>query len=125
MGRSKEGARALTARDRFWLGHLRAIARTAETATGYARRNGLSRGALWQAARRLEQLGAWTRRARLRGSARAEAPVSFARVEVQRAVAPLPPGVRLRVASGVELEWTTPPDVEWLAALIAQITKRA
>ncbi len=121
---AREGARALTARDRFWLGHLRAIERSQETATRYTRRKGLSTGALWQAARRLEKLGAWRRRARVSETAGAEAAVSFARVAVPSAIASSPAGVRLRVAGGVELEWATAPPVEWLAALITRLATR-
>jgi hypothetical protein len=123
---ARGSARALTTRDCFWLEHLRAIARSAETATGYTRRNGLSRGALWQAQRRLEKLGAWTRsRKRARETAGAETRVSFARVAVQGGSAPAAGAVRLRVAPGVELEWSTPPQVEILAALIERLAARA
>jgi hypothetical protein len=123
MARSSEGA--LTARDRFWLGHLRAIAGASESATAYARRAGLSVGALWQAKRRLEKLGAWARGPRARESGRGEGAVSFARVAVQSEVAPFPNGVRLRLAQGVELEWPTLPEVEWLAALVERLAARA
>jgi len=121
----KRRAGALTARDRFWLGHLRAISRLKESATVYTSREGLSVGALWQAERRLEKLGAWRRRARARGSRGARQPVSFARVAVATDVARLPTEVRVRVGGGVELAWPTPPEVEWVAALVERLTALA
>ena len=121
----KRRAGALTARDRFWLGHLRAIARSKESATAYTSREGLSVGALWQAERRLEKLSAWTRRGRVRGALRAGPSVSFARVVVPTDVARLPTEVRLRVGSDVELAWSTPPEVEWVALLVERLATRA
>ena len=121
----KRRAGALTARDRFWLGHLRAIAGSKESATVYTSREGLSVGALWQAERRLEKLGAWTRKARARGARRAGPPVSFARAVVPTEVARLPTEVRLRIGSDVELAWSMPPEVEWVASLVERLTARA
>lgn len=121
---ARKTAGALTARDRFWLGHLQAIARSKESATVYTSREGLSVGALWQAERRLEKLGAWTRRARARGGRRAAGRVSFARVAVPSGVARLATEVRVRVGGGVELAWSTPPEVEWVAALVERLTAR-
>jgi hypothetical protein len=121
---AKRRAGALTARDRFWLGHLQAIVRSKESATVYTSRAGLSVGALWQAERRLGKLGAWTRRARARGGRRAAERVSFARVAVPSDVARLPTEVRVRVGGGVEVAWPTPPAVEWIAALVERLTAR-
>ncbi|MEX2208797.1 MAG: hypothetical protein WEF50_21485 [Myxococcota bacterium] len=108
--------RELTKRDRFWLGHLQAIARGDESASAYARRKGLSVGALYQGMRRLEERGAWTRAAKS---------VSFAPVVVRDEAEPAPGALRLRLANGAELAWSSVPEVEWLAALVERIGKRA
>ena len=114
----REGAtrRELTKRDRFWLGHLQVIARGSESASEYTRRKGLSVGALYEAKRQLGKRGAWTRAAKS---------VSFAPVVVRHEPGATRSALRLRLGSGVELEWSSVPEVEWLAALVAQIAKRA
>lgn len=124
MGK-KRRAGALTARNRFWLGHLRAIARSKEAATVYTNREGLSVGEVRKAERRLERLGAWTRRAGARGTRRASQPVSFARVAVSSDALRMPTEVRLRVGAGVEFAWPAPPEVEWVAALVERLAARA
>lgn len=106
----------LTTRDRFWLGHLRGIARGGEPASEYAQRRGLSVGALYEAKRRLAKRGAWTRAAK---------PVSFAPVVVRHEAASARCVLRLRLGSGAELEWSSAPEVEWLAALVERLAERA
>lgn len=108
--------RGLTTRDRFWLGHLRVIARGSEPASEYAQRKGLSLGALYEAKRRLAKRGAWTRAAKS---------VSFAPVVVRHEPASAQFVLRLRLGSGAELEWSSAPEVEWLAALVERLAVRA
>lgn len=103
----------LTARDRFWLGHLQAIAGGDESASEYTRRHGLSVGALYQGMRRLERRGAWTRAAK---------PVSFTPVIVRRESVSAEVALRLRLASGAELAWSRMPEPEWIAALVARLS---
>jgi len=116
--KGREGAprRGLTTRDRFWLGHLQVIARGNESASEYTRRKGLSVGALYQGMRRLEERGAWTR---------ATKSVSFAPVVVRHEPESTQAALRLRLGNGAELEWSSVPEVEWLAALVEHIAKRA
>jgi len=108
--------RELTKRDRFWLGHLQVIARGNESASEYTRRKGLSVGALYQGKRRLEERGAWTRAAKS---------VSFASVVVRHEPESTQAALRLRLGNGAELEWSSVPEVEWLATLVEHIAKRA
>lgn len=65
---------------------------------------------------RLEERGAWTRAAKS---------VSFAPVVVRHEPGSTGSARRLRLGNGAELEWSTVPEVEWLAALVEQIAKRA
>ena len=116
MALDETKGRGLTERDRFWLGHLQAIARGDEPATAYTRRNGSSVSALYQGMRRLEDRGAWTR---------AVKSVSFAPVVVRHEPEPRQAVLRLRLANGAEFEWSSVPEVAWLAAWVEQIAKRA
>ena len=115
-GREAETRRELTKRDRFWLDHLQVIARGDETASEYTRRKGLSVGALYEAKRQLGKRGAWTRAAK---------PVSFAPVVVRHEPEATGAALRLRLGNGAELQWSSVPEVEWLAALVAHIAKRS
>jgi hypothetical protein len=49
--------RAPTERDRFWLDHEQAIAKSGQSAKAYAAEQGLSMHALYQARKRLKALG--------------------------------------------------------------------
>ena len=116
MEREGSTRRELTKRDRFWLGHLQVIARGNESASEYTRRKGLSVGALYEAKRQLGKRGAWT------GAAKS---VSFAPVVVRHEPGSTQAALRLRLGNGAELEWSSVPEVEWLAALVEHIAKRA
>ncbi len=112
---------ALSKRDRFWLGHLEALAAQGGPATAYAAKHDLSIGALYEARRRLA--------ARRAPALRAERPKRtplFARVTLP--VLPPTPrdsgdsaGLRLRLASGAVLEWSTPPSIEMLCGILDRI----
>jgi len=100
--------RGRTAREQFWLGHLRKIESTGVASRAYARRAAVSIGALYEARRRLVALGAWPEpKARPR----------FAPVRVLEA-SPPGPACRLRLASGAVLEWSAVPAPEVLRALL-------
>jgi hypothetical protein len=103
--------RTTTERDRFWLRHLEAIERSSQSASAYARSHGLSVGTLFQAKRRLVQRGLIPERR-----------VSFTRVQVDREPRTVEAGpFRLRLASGVVLEWASAPGIEILGALIERV----
>ena len=117
------GHGGLTERDRFWLGHLERQAAGAETSKAYAAREELSISAFYQARMRLIAAGAWQAapvRKRLRPQA-ASAPL-FTRLALP---VPAPSAAasacRLRLASGVIIEWSAPPPAELLASLVVQI----
>jgi hypothetical protein len=116
MEREGSTRRELTKRDRFWLGHLQVIARGSESASEYTRRKGLSVGALYEAKRQLGKRGAWTRAAKS---------VSFAPVVVRYEPEATGAALRLRLGNGAEFEWSSVPEVEWLAALVERLSARA
>ena len=114
---------ALTERDRFWLGHIERQAAGAETSKAYAAREKLSICAFYQARMRLIAASAWQAapaRKRLRPQA-ARAPL-FTRLALPAPTpSAAPAACRLRLASGVVIEWSAPPPVEVLASLALQI----
>jgi hypothetical protein len=121
MTRRGAGRRELTERDRFWLRHFERQAAGAETSKAYAAREKLSICALYQARMRLIARGAWQAapvRRRLRSAA--AAPVGFTRLALPT---PAAAGVacRLRLSSGMVLEWSAPPAAEVLADLVARM----
>jgi hypothetical protein len=102
----------LTERDRFWLGHLKAIEAEGIATKAYAKRKRLSVQALYQAKKRLVGRGSWPVRAAPRFT-----PVQVAAVPV-RAVT----GCRLRLPGGAVLEWDTPPEPAVLASVLERVT---
>jgi hypothetical protein len=116
------GHGGLTERDRFWLEHLERQAASAETSKAYAAREELSISAFYQARMRLIAAGAWqAARKRVRPQA-ASAPL-FTRLAlpVPAPSAAATAACRLRLASGVVVEWSAPPPVEVLVSLALQI----
>lgn len=99
-------SRARTERDRFWLGHEKAIAASGQSAKAYAAAHGLSLHALYQARKRRKALGplpsAQAPGDRKRTTA---APASFSKIELA-APAPRALGYRLSLPSGLVLEWS-------------------
>jgi hypothetical protein len=121
MARRGTGHRELTERDRFWLRHLERQAAGAETSKVYAARAKLSICALYQARMRLVARGAWRPApARRRSRPATTPPVGFTRLALP---APTPAAVacRLRLSSGMVLEWSAPPPAEVLAELVARM----
>jgi hypothetical protein len=111
----------LTERDREWKGHLEAVASRGVTAKAYAREQGLSYHALYQAKKRLRKLGAWP----VAEKSQKQTLVSFARVAVAEKSVPTPAGTcRLRLAEGVTLEWEVTPSAEVLGSVIERVLRR-
>lgn len=95
----------------FWRKHVGAWSASGETAAVYANRHGLVVQSLYQAKHRLK---------RAPRAAVGERP-RFARVEVRSEPAVVPeraPVFRMRLASGVVLEWWSVPEASEIAALI-------
>ena len=121
MARRGAGRRELTERDRFWLRHLERQAAGAETSKAYAAREKLSICALYQARMRLITRGAWrAASAPKRSRPVVAAPMAFTRLALP-APAPAAAACRLRLSSGVVVEWSAPPPVEVLADLVARM----
>jgi hypothetical protein len=121
MARRGAGHTELTERDRFWLRHLERQAAGTETSKAYAAREKLSICALYQARMRLVARGAWRAAPARKGSGPvAAAPVSFTRFALP-VPAPAEVACRLRLSSGMVLEWSVPPPTEVLADLVARM----
>jgi hypothetical protein len=107
---TKRGARP-GERAAFWRRHVKAWAASSETAAAYAKRHGLAVQSLYQAKHRLNR------------EARNSAPArpAFARVELHRTADTLEkthPALRMRLPSGVVLEWSSAPAMSDLVALM-------
>lgn len=106
--------RGLTAREQFWLGHLRRIESAGVATKAYAERRALSVHALYQARKQLVAQGAWPER-----KASAPAPLVFTPVRVIDAPTP-GPACRMRLADGALLEWSAAPAPEVLVTLLGR-----
>jgi hypothetical protein len=93
-----------TERDRFWLDHEAALAKSELTAKGYAAEHGLSLHAFYQARKRLRALGWLTAPAKARRKKLAAQAVAFSKVDL-RGQAP-PAEFRLSLPNGFVLEWS-------------------
>jgi len=121
MARRRDAHGALTERERFWLGHLERQAAGAETSTAYAAREKLSISAFYQARMRLIAAGAWRAAlARKRRRPQAASAPLFTRLALPAPAPNAATACRLRLASGVVIEWSAPPPVEVLASLALQ-----
>ena len=114
MAMTTPARRGLTAREQFWLGHLRKIEAAGIASKVYAERAGLSAGALYHARTRLVARGAWPE-----WSGTPTPPV-FTPVRVVDAPA-VGPACRLRLANGAVLEWSAVPAPEVLAVVLERM----
>ena len=112
---------ALSERQRDWLKHLRTAERQGEPLRHYAKRLGLSEYCLYEAKRRLRELGVIAPVAACRpGSAGS---TRFARVAVpEAAVVASGSPLRVRLASGAVLEWSEAPRGEALRELVGVLS---
>jgi len=117
MAKARSARSGLTARDRFWLEHLRRVEREGIGSKAYARERGLSVHALYQARKRLIGLGAWPERR----VAPAAAPPVFTPVRVVEAPVAETAAFRVRLAGGGVLEWSTTPAAETLTVLLDRL----
>jgi hypothetical protein len=109
----REGRAGLTARQREWLGHLRACRASGQTMRGYAKRHGFSEHALYQAAKVLRGCGVWQTPSRRRGR---PTRASFVRLQAPVGV-PAVSSWRIRLPNGVWLEAPGPLAEGLLTAL--------
>jgi hypothetical protein len=108
----------LSERDESWLAHLEKVQSQGVTIKAYAREQGVSFHAMYQAKKRLRALGAWPAR-------KQAAPVSFARVAVHNEATARSVGAcRLRLAGDAVIEWEVAPSAELLASVIARVAGR-
>ena len=108
----------LSERGGIWLAHLERVQSQGVTIKAYAREQGMSFHAMYQAKKRLRALGAWP--ARKKPTA-----VSFARVAVrEEATTRGVGGCRLRLAGDAVIEWEVAPSADLLAAVIERVAGR-
>jgi hypothetical protein len=110
--------RRLTARQREWLGHLRAAEHSGETIKEYAARRGLSVQSLYQAGKRLRRLGVLEPRVQRRREGAASA---FVKVEPVAARRETGLAWRIRLPSGVVFESSAPLAHADLVSLLAAL----
>lgn len=100
--------RELTERDRFWLDHEQAIAKSGRSAKAYAAEQGVSLHALYQARKRLKALGHLPSGRTVKSRPRRTKPgagVAFSKIEL--ASSPTRDlGYRLSLPSGLVFEWS-------------------
>ncbi len=105
----------LSERQRYWLQHLRVAERKGEALTEYAERLGLSKHSLYEAKRRLRELGVI---APVAARGMSPAPARFARVAVSDTPVAHGSPLRVRLANGAVLEWSEAPRGEALRELV-------
>ncbi len=110
--------RRLTARQREWLGHLRAAEHSGETIKDYAARRSLSVQSLYQAGKRLRRLGVLEPRV---PRWRERAASAFVKVEPAAARPETGPAWRIRLPSGVVFESRAPLAHGDLLSLLAAL----
>ena len=114
--RSRKAEQDLSERQRFWLKHLREAERKDEALNAYAERLGLSESSLYEAKRRLRACGVIAPA----GKRRISSP-EFVRVEIADATR-TPASLRVRLASGAQLEWSEAPQGAALRELIGLVS---
>jgi hypothetical protein len=101
----------MTARQQFWLTHIRAAMKSGEQLQRYAKRHGLSVAGLYNAKSVLKRAGL------LKGQSSELVANAFVPVQLAPQAAP-PIRCRLQHLSGWQLEMERLPDAQWLRDLI-------
>lgn len=109
-----------TERERFWLAHEEALARSGVTAKAYAAEHSLSVHALYQARKRLRAVGLLAGSTEQSRSSKRGSP-SFSKVEVM-AAARAPLQFRLSLPNGFVLEWSGGECAETVLTLVERLT---
>ena len=118
-----QAPRARSERQRYWLKHLRTAERQGEPLKHYAKRLGLSEHSLYEAKRRLRELGVIAPAAARRpGSGSSAGSARFARIAVPEAAVASGSPLRVRLASGAVLEWGEAPRGEALRELVGVLS---
>jgi len=107
----------LTERQRYWLEHLRAAERSGEPLKAYAARLELSAHSMYEAKRRLRILGVIAPVAGRKTTA-----PRFTRVTVASLAGAPVASLRVRLSSGVVLEWSEAPQGDALRELVGLVS---
>ena len=111
--RSAKAEKDLSERQHYWLKHIRTAECAGEPLKTYAKRLGLSADSMYEAKRRLRSYGLIAPAAQ--GKA---APPRFTRVALASSEASPGKSLRIRLASGVVLEWREAPQGDALRELV-------
>ena len=106
----------LSARQRYWLKHLRAADRKGDPLAAYAERLGLSKSSLYEAKRRLRAIGVISS-----VPERTTSSPEFVRVELPEAIR-VRASLRVRLGSGALLEWSEAPRGDSLRELVGLLS---
>lgn len=107
----------LSERQQYWLAHLREVEQIGEPLRHYAKRLGLASSSMYEAKRRLRQLGVLAASSEPKTAA-----AEFVRVAVVgRPSSPGPP-FQVRLASGAVLEWSEAPQGDALRELLGLVS---
>lgn len=107
----------LSERQHYWLKHIRAAEGQGEPLKTYAKRLGLSEHSMYEAKRRLRAYGLIAPAAQGK-----TAPPRFTRVAMASSEASPGMSLRVRLASGVVLEWGEAPQGDALRELVDFVT---
>jgi hypothetical protein len=111
----------MTERQRAWLKHVRSAERRGEALTEYAKRRGLSVGSLYEAKRRLRQVGVLPA-ARKEPATKARA-ARFVELAVHSGpMAATQALLRIQLPNGTVLEWSEAPQGEALRDLFGIVS---
>lgn len=111
--RRRSTGRELTERQQSWLSHIERAEARGEALKHYAQRKGLSEHAIYEAKRRLRELGALDS-----GVADRTSSPRFAQVVAKAAPPAIGVSLRVRLPGGAELEWSEAPQGESLRELL-------
>lgn len=113
--------RGLTERQRAWLKHVQAAEGNGEALTAYAKRCGLSVGSLYEANRKLRQVG-MIRTAKAENATKTRA-ARFVELTVRQGpTAATGSSLRIQLTNGTVLEWNEAPRGEALRDLFGIVS---
>ena len=113
-----EQKRTPTAKQQYWLEHLRACTTTGQSMSAYARQHGLNRYAFQSGKSQLVRLGLWPA-----APTAAREDSGFVRIEVSPPESS--PGHRLHLGGGLMLELAEHSEPSWIAQLLRALQEAA
>ena len=118
---SEAKGRELTERQRAWQNHVRAAESRGEALTAYAKRRGLSVGSLYEANRRLRQVGV-IRTAKAENTTKTRAARFVELAVTKSSTVATGSSLRIQLTNGTVLEWSDAPQGEALRELVGIVS---